>query len=104
MPEFRCAQCGASTTDESLDFPFCPGCRENLLKCRYCLFYEEGDGGCSHHEARERFEVSADSVPPCLYHRSRLTPPALARAVPPALWVLALGGIVFLLMFALRAA
>ena len=103
MPEFRCAQCGASSTDDALDFPFCPGCRENLLKCRYCLFFGEEEGGCRHGEARSRFEANADSVPACPYHRSRLVPPALTRALHPVLWVVALGGLVFVFMFALRS-
>ena len=59
----RCPKCGAITsTEPPTTFPFCNKCREYLLKCRYCRFYDHSAYQCAHPEVRA-FVAPGDEIP-----------------------------------------
>lgn len=59
----KCPKCGNITSTEPLTiFPFCGKCREYLLKCRYCRFYDYQAYQCAHSEVRA-FVSPGDEIP-----------------------------------------
>ncbi len=78
--ELRCPQCGAVNRDDSLDFPLCHQCHEELVKCRQCRhFGQEADRpGCKHPTFGSQVSVTATSLPPCGHFTARpeYLPPA----------------------------
>ena len=78
--ELRCPQCGALNRDDSLDFPLCHQCHEELVKCRQCRHFSLAAErpGCEHPTYRSQVNVTATSLPPCGHFapRPEYLPPA----------------------------
>ena len=71
MPQVRCQQCGAVNDTRALDYPFCSGCQDNLAKCGYCQWFDDGQELCGNPAVAGEFEVSREATPPCSYHTPR---------------------------------
>ena len=93
--ELRCPQCGAQNREDSLDFPICHQCHEELVKCRQCRHFglsRDGAAGCQHPSIGRQFTVTANTPPPCGHFTARRH--YLARGQPlaqihRAVWALA---------------
>lgn len=72
LPQVRCPECGAINDTRAPDYPFCVGCQENLAKCGYCQWFDDGAAACTDAAVAGEFEVSQEAVPPCGYHTPRL--------------------------------
>src|SRR5512146_497495 len=63
--ELRCPQCGALNREDSLDFPLCHQCHEELVRCRQCRHFAHSPEGCTHPVYGPKLTVSATTLPPC---------------------------------------
>ncbi len=71
MPRIRCPQCGAVNSTRAPDYPFCVGCQDNLAKCGYCRWYDEGRDACTHPIVADNYDVHEHATPPCGHHSPR---------------------------------
>jgi len=93
--QLRCPQCGAENRDDSLDFPLCHQCHEQLVACRQCRHFGQraaGAPGCLHPTLGRQFRVTPYTAPPCGHFSPR--PRSLAISTPlsqmhRAIWALA---------------
>ena len=65
--EVRCPQCGAQNRDDSLDFPLCHRCHEELVRCRQCRHFGRSAQGAStcEHPVIGPLQVTPEHVPNC---------------------------------------
>jgi hypothetical protein len=97
--ELACPQCGATSREDSVDFPLCTHCHEALVKCGYCAHYDSAAGVCRDRKSGRR-KVSANDGLDCPRYRSILatTIAFTQRVISPAKWVLMMAGVLFALI------
>ena len=97
--ELVCPQCGATSRDDSVDFPSCTHCHELLVKCGYCAHFDVAAGTCRDPRSGRR-RVSSDDGVDCSRYRSILASAVALtqRVIGPAKWVLAVAVILFALI------